>query len=40
MPTNIKGLLKIGYPADRIRWCRGGMQDWGVLGLTTVKPAK
>jgi len=39
-PTNIKGLLKIGYPADKIKWYRGGMQDWQVLGLTTVKPAK
>ncbi len=37
-PTNIKGLLKIGYPADKIKWYRGGMQDWNVLGLTTVKP--
>lgn len=39
-PTNIKGLLKIGYPADKIKWYRGGMQDWEVLGLTTVKPSK
>ena len=39
-PTNIKGLLKIGYPADKIKWYRGGMQDWEALGLTTVKPAK
>jgi rhodanese-related sulfurtransferase len=38
-PTNIKGLLKIGYPAHKIKWYRGGMQDWEVLGLTTVKPA-
>jgi rhodanese-related sulfurtransferase len=37
-PTNIKGLLKIGYPADKIKWYRGGMQDWEMLGLTTVKP--
>ncbi|MBU1223000.1 MAG: rhodanese-like domain-containing protein [Gammaproteobacteria bacterium] len=37
-PTNIKGLLKIGYPADKIKWYRGGMQDWEVLGLNTVKP--
>lgn len=36
-PTNIKGLLKIGYPADKIKWFRGGMQDWEMLGLTTVK---
>ncbi len=39
-PTNIRGLLKIGYPADKIKWYRGGMQDWEMLGLTTVKPAK
>lgn len=39
-PTNIKGLLKIGYPADKIKWYRGGMQDWEALGLTTAKPVK
>lgn len=39
-PTNIKGLLKIGYPAHKLKWYRGGMQEWEVLGLTTVKPAK
>ena len=39
-PTNIKGLLKIGYPANKIKWYRGGMQDWEILGLTTVKPKK
>jgi rhodanese-related sulfurtransferase len=37
-PTNIKDLLKIGYPAHKIFWYRGGMQDWENLGLTTVKP--
>jgi rhodanese-related sulfurtransferase len=39
-PTNIKGLLKIGYPAHKLVWYRGGMQEWEALGLTTVKPAK
>ena len=39
-PTNIKGLLKIGYPANKIKWYRGGMQDWEALGLSTAKPAK
>lgn len=38
-PTNIRGLLKIGYPPSKIKWYRGGMQDWQALGLTTVKPA-
>ena len=37
-PNNIKGLLKIGYPASKIKWYRGGMQEWESLGLTTVKP--
>ncbi|TCJ17225.1 rhodanese-like domain-containing protein [Parasulfuritortus cantonensis] len=38
-PTNIKQLLAYGYPAHKIKWYRGGMQDWKLLGLTTV-PAK
>ena len=38
-PNNIKNLLKFGYPAHKIKWYRGGMQDWEILGLTTVKPA-
>jgi rhodanese-related sulfurtransferase len=38
-PTNIRAMLEYGYPADRIKWYRGGMQDWEALGLTTVKPA-
>lgn len=35
--TTIKGLLKIGYPAHKLLWYRGGMQDWESLGLTTLK---
>lgn len=37
-PTNIRDLLKIGYPAHKIFWYRGGMQDWESLGLTTAQP--
>lgn len=37
-PNNIKNLLKVGYPAHKIKWYRGGMQDWEILGLSTVKP--
>ena len=36
-PNNIKNLLKFGYPAHKIKWYRGGMQDWEILGLSTVK---
>ena len=35
-PNNIRNLLKFGYPAHKIKWYRGGMQDWEILGLTTV----
>lgn len=38
-PTNIKTLLRFGYPAAKLKWYRGGMQDWSILGLTTVKPS-
>ena len=37
-PRNIKTLLKFGYPASKIKWYRGGMQNWETLGLSTVKP--
>ena len=37
-PNNIKNLLRFGYPADKIKWYRGGMQDWAILGLSTAKP--
>lgn len=37
-PANIKTLLKFGYPAEKIKWYRGGMQSWEILGLTTIKP--
>lgn len=37
-PNNIRTLVKLNYPTDKIKWYRGGMQDWETLGLTTVKP--
>lgn len=39
-PTNIRTLLKYGYPPHKLKWYRGGMQDWLLLGLTTVTPPK
>ncbi len=39
-PNNISNLLKFGYPANKIKWYRGGMQDWEILGLSTVKGDK
>jgi len=37
-PRAIRGLLSLGYPADKLYYYRGGMQMWQSLGLTTVKP--
>ena len=37
-PTAIKNLLRLGYPAAKIKYFRGGMQNWESLGLTVVKP--
>tara|TARA_R110001606_G_C15402875_1_gene653456 strand:+ start:10921 stop:11571 length:651 start_codon:yes stop_codon:yes gene_type:complete len=36
-PNNIHALLKFGYPAEKIKWYRGGMQNWEALGLSTAK---
>ncbi len=35
---NIRTLAKLGYPSDKLKWYRGGMQDWVTVGLTTVTP--
>ncbi len=34
--TNIKTLLMLGYPTEKLKWYRGGMQAWESLGLSTV----
>ncbi|KRT56372.1 rhodanese-like domain-containing protein [Candidatus Endoriftia persephonae] len=39
-PRAIKGLLGVGYPADKIYYYRGGMQMWQLWGLTVVVPQK
>lgn len=39
-PHAIKGLLELGYPADKLLYYRGGMQEWEVFGLTVVPPAQ
>ncbi len=36
-PSNIRTLLRFGYPANKIKWYRGGIQNWENLGLTIVK---
>ncbi|MBU0501344.1 MAG: rhodanese-like domain-containing protein [Gammaproteobacteria bacterium] len=39
-PRAISGLLKLGYPADKLAYYRGGMQMWQLFGLTTVQPGQ
>ena len=36
-PANIRTLLRFGYPASKLKWYRGGMQNWENLGLTVIK---
>lgn len=36
--ANLKTLVGIGYPVHKLKWYRGGMQDWVSVGLTTIKP--
>ena len=31
-------LLTLGYPAEKLKWYRGGMQSWEQFGFTTVDP--
>ncbi len=35
-PSYIHTLISLGYPAVRLKWYRGGMQDWCSLGLTVI----
>jgi len=37
-PTAIRALMDIGYPANKMKYYRGGMQAWQLLGLTTIVP--
>ncbi len=36
--ANLRTLADLGYPPEKLKWYRGGMQDWVSVGLTTVKP--
>ena len=37
-PAAIRNLLKLGFPAEKLLYYRGGMQDWHALGLTVLVP--
>ncbi len=36
----MKHLVEIGYPKEKIKYYRGGMQYWQILGLTVLKQDK
>ena len=33
----IAKLINIGYPEEKLMWYRGGLQDWYILGFTTIR---
>ncbi len=37
-PESMKYLVAIGYPEEKMKWYRGGIQAWMSLGLPVVKP--
>jgi rhodanese-related sulfurtransferase len=37
-PTAIRAMIAEGYPPERIRYYRGGMQSWRLLGLPVMQP--
>ncbi len=37
-PTAINALIEAGYPEEKMKYYRGGMQAWQLLGLTTIVP--
>jgi rhodanese-related sulfurtransferase len=36
-PKMVNALLALGYPPEKIRWYRGGMDDWLGLSMTTTR---
>lgn len=36
-PKMVKVLLALGYPPEKIKWYRGGMDDWLGLSMTTTR---
>ena len=36
-PKMVKALLSLGYPPEKIKWYRGGMDDWLGLSMTTTR---
>ena len=36
----IKELIKLGYPKKKLKWYRGGLQDWMSMGFSVVRKGK
>ncbi len=39
-PRNIKALVEVGYPPEKLHYYRGGIQAWSLLGLPLKKQQK
>lgn len=39
-PIMIAVLIDIGYPAEKIKWYRGGMESWLSAGMTSTRDTK
>lgn len=37
-PRLIRNLMSVGYPPEKLRYYRGGMQSWLLLGLSVTVP--
>lgn len=37
-PTAIRALISLGYPAEKLKYYRGGMQMWQLMGFPVVEP--
>ena len=36
-PDMIFAMIAVGYPSEKIKWYRGGMQDWLSAGMTSTR---
>lgn len=39
-PQMIETLLEIGYPPEKMKWYRGGMQSWLSVGMTSTRTSQ
>ena len=39
-PQMIEALLELGYPPEKMKWYRGGIQSWLSVGMTSTRTAE